>query len=299
MSDVLIVGTVALDTIETPFGKVEKALGGSAAYAAFAASFFAKPSLISIVGKDFPKQYFRVLKKRGINLEGLKIDDKTFHWEGFYEYDMNEAKTIKTELNSIENFKVEIPEMHKDVRYVFLANINPEQQLEALRQINNPGLVVLDTMNFWINNKKEVLIDVIKKTDVLLLNDGEARQLFKTINLVKAANEALRLGPKAVIIKKGEHGALLFTKNKHFNAPGYPLEKIKDPTGCGDSFGGAFIGYLAKTKDLSEHKLRKAMIYGSIVASYNAEDFGLNKLKNLTVKDIEKRYKEFQSMREF
>ena len=299
MNDVLITGTVALDTIETPFGKVEKTLGGSATYASFAASFFSNPALISVVGNDFPQDYIELIKKRNIDIDGLKITGKTFHWDGLYEYDMNEAKTRKTELNSLEHFKVEVPEKYKNIKYIFLANIDPEQQLETLRQINKPDFVVLDTMNFWINHKRKSLMDAVKKVDVLLLNDGEARQLFDTANLVKAANEALRLGVKAVIIKKGEHGALLFTKNKHFNAPGYPLENIKDPTGCGDSFGGAFIGYLAKTKDLSEKNLRKAIVYGSVVASHNAEDFGLNKLRHLTMNDIEKRYMEFHDIREF
>lgn len=299
MNDVLIIGTVALDTIETPFGKVEKALGGSATYASFAASFFSNPSIISVVGDDFPKGYINLIKKRNIDVEGLKITGRTFHWEGFYEYDMNEAKTRKTELNSLEDFKVEVPEKYKNIKYIFLANIDPEHQLQVLKRINKPDFVVLDTMNFWINNKKDALLKVIKKVDVLLLNDGEARQLFKTANLVNAANQALSLGPKAVIIKKGEHGALLFTKNKHFSAPGYPLENIKDPTGCGDSFGGAFIGYLAKTKDLSESNLRKAVVYGSVVASHNAEDFSLNRLKDMTMNDIEKRYKELQDIREF
>src|SRR3989338_10153199 len=215
MNDILIIGTVALDTIETPFGKVEKTLGGSATYASFAASFFAEPSLVSIIGSDFPKEYIELMKKRKINLEGLKTAGKTFHWDGFYEYDMNEAKTRKTELNSLENFKADVPEKYKNIDYVFLANIDPEQQLETLRQLNNPKLVVLDTMNFWINNKRKELIEAIKNVDVLLLNDGEARQLFSTANLVQAANSALKLGPKAVIIKKGEHGALLFTKKLH------------------------------------------------------------------------------------
>ncbi len=299
MGDVLIVGTVALDTIETPFGKVEKTLGGSATYASFAASLFSKPALISIVGTDFPNDYLGLIKKRSIGIEGLKISGKTFHWDGFYEYDMNEAKTRKTELNSLRNFKAEVPAKYRDIKYVFLANIDPQQQLDTLRQINNPSLVVLDTMNFWIINKKNSLLKIMKKVDVLLLNDTEARQLFNTVNLLKAANKALKLVSKAVIIKKGEHGALLFTKNKHFNAPGYPLENIKDPTGCGDAFGGAFIGYLAKTKDSSESNLRKAIIYGSVVASHNAEDFGLNRLKQLKMKDIKKRYKEFQEIREF
>jgi len=299
MDDVVILGTVALDTIETPFGKVEKTLGGSATYASFAASIFSKPAIISVVGKDFPQKYLELMRKRGINLEGLNVTGKTFHWHGSYEYDMNEAKTKKTELNSLENFKVEVPENYKNIEYVFLANIDPKLQIDMLNQMKKPVLVVLDTMNFWIDHKKEALIEAIKKVDVLLINDGEARELFDTVNLVKASNKAMNLGPKAVIIKKGEHGSLLFTKNKHFNAPGYPLENIKDPTGCGDSFGGAFIGYLAKTKDLSEKNFRKSIIYGSVIASHNAEDFGLNKLKNLTMDEADKRYKEFQEMREF
>ena len=299
MSDILIVGTIALDTIETPFGKVGRALGGSATYASFAASFFSKPAVISVIGKDFPKEHTELLKKRGISLDGLQISGKTFRWEGFYEYDMNEAKTKKTELNALANFKVKVPEKYKNIKYVFLANIDPEQQLETLNQMKKPDLVVTDTMNFWISSRKDFLMKVIKKTDVLLLNGGEARQLFKTVSLVKAANEVLKLGPKAVIIKKGEHGALLFTKEKHFSAPGYPLEEIKDPTGCGDCFGGAFIGYLAKTQDLSESNFRKAVVYGSVIASHNAEDFSINRLKSLTINDIEKRYNEFKDMREF
>jgi len=261
MNDVLIIGTVALDTIETPFGKVEKVLGGSATYASFAASFFAKPALVSVIGRDFPKDCMELMKSRGIDVEGVKIDDKTFHWEGFYEYDMNEAKTRKTELNALEHFKPEVPEKYKGIKYVFLANIDPEHQLSVLRQMNNPEFVVLDTMNFWIDNKKEELIEAIKNADVLLLNDGEARQLFSTANLVKASNEALGLGPKAVIIKKGEHGALLFTKNehvknaktsadfRHFNAPGYPLETIKDPTGCGDAYRAGLLYGIAQGWD--------------------------------------------------
>ncbi|MEK6942803.1 MAG: PfkB family carbohydrate kinase [Nanoarchaeota archaeon] len=299
MNDVLILGTVALDTIETPFGKLERGLGGSATYASISASMFSKPAIMSIIGEDFPKEHIEMFRKKNIDTSGIKISGKTFHWEGFYEFDMNEAKTRKTELNSLADFKVTVPESYKEIKHVFLANIDPSLQLEALRQMKKPSLVVLDTMNFWISSKKKELLEIIKKADVFILNDGEARQLFETANLVKAANSALKLGPKAVIIKKGEHGSLLFTKNKHFNAPGYPLEVIKDPTGCGDTFGGAFIGYLAKTKDYSEPNLRKAIVYGSVAASYNAEDFGVNRLKNLTMHDIEKRYNEMKEIREF
>ena len=212
---------------------------------------------------------------------------------------LDEAKTLRTELNALQDYKVEVPEVYKDAKYVFLANIDPELQLEAVNQLNNPKLVVMDTMNFWIEHKKEQVLKAIDKADVLVMNDGEARQLFQTTNLVKAAKAALKLHSDAVIIKKGEHGALLFTNNRHFNAPGYPLENIKDPTGCGDCFGGAFTGYLAKTQDLSEANMRKAIIYGSVIASYNAEGFSIERLKSINNQDIEKRYGEFRDIREF
>ena len=299
MADPIIIGTVALDSLETPFGKVQNILVGSASYASLAASFFSKPGILSIVGKDFPCEHIKFLNGRGINTEGIVLGEKTFRWQGFYEFDMNEAKTLRTELNALESYKVNVPENYKNAKYVFLANIDPELQLAAIKQIKNPELVVMDTMNFWIEHKKKQLLEAIDKSDVIVLNDAEARQLFNTPNLVKAANAALKLHSKAVIIKKGEHGALLFTDKKHFSAPGYPLENIKDPTGCGDCFGGAFIGYLAKTRDLSEANMRKAIIYGSIIASYNAEDFGTKRLQKISHEDIEKRYKEFKDIREF
>ena len=299
MIDPVIIGTIALDSLKTPFGSVQNALGGSACYASIAASFFSKPGILSIVGKDFPNQHIKLLNERGISTAGVKIGEKTFRWQGFYEYDMNEAKTLRTELNALNSYKVEVPEDYKNAKYVFLANIDPELQLATINEIKNPKLVIMDTMNFWIEHKKDKLLETIDKADVLVMNDGEARQLFNTPNLVKAAHEALKLHSKAVIIKKGEHGALLFTDNKHFNAPGYPIENIKDPTGCGDCFGGAFTGYLAKTQDLSEANMRKAVVYGSIVASYNAEDFGTKKLCRIKYEDLEKRYQEFKSIREF
>ncbi|MBU90345.1 sugar kinase [Candidatus Woesearchaeota archaeon] len=299
MTDPIIIGTVALDSLETPFGKVKDVLGGSATYASIAASFFSKPGILSIVGKDFPNEHIKLLNEKGINTTGIITGDKTFKWQGFYEFDMNEAKTIRTELNSLESYKVEVPEIYKDAKYVFLANIDPEQQLEVINSIKKPELVVMDTMNFWIEHKREQLLKTIDKADILVLNDGEARQLFDTPNLVKAANAALKLHTKAVIIKKGEHGALLFTDNKHFSAPGYPLENIKDPTGCGDSFGGALTGYLAKTKDLDEANLRKAVVYGSVIASFNAEDFSIERLRKIKHEDIEKRYNELKAIREF
>ncbi|MAG15988.1 sugar kinase [Candidatus Woesearchaeota archaeon] len=296
MVDIVIVGSVALDTVKTPFGEVKEVLGGAATYSSYAASFFSKPGIVAVVGEDFPSEHLDLLKGKEIDLNGVKKEGKTFRWQGRYEYDMNEAKTLKTELNSFENFEPELPEEYKKTKYVFLANINPELQLQVLEQIEQPEIVMLDTMNLWIQTKKEQLLEVIKKVNVLLMNDSEARQLFETPSLVKAASSALKLGPKHVIIKKGEHGALLFTNNSHFNAPGYPLEVIKDPTGCGDSFAGALIGYLAKS-GLDE--IRKAIIYGSVVASFNAEDFSLNRLKQISNEDVYSRYKEFEKMREF
>ncbi len=299
MTNLAVVGSVALDTVKTPFGERKNALGGAATYASYAASFFSKPGIVAVVGEDFPQEHLELLEKRGIDLKGVKKEGRTFRWQGYYEYDMNEAKTVKTELNSFEGFKPELPESYKNAKYVFLANINPELQMSVLEQVRKPELVMLDTMNLWIKTKRKRLLEVASKVDVLLLNDSEARQLFGTPSLVKAAAEALKLGPRQVIIKKGEHGALLFTDSTHFSAPGYPLETIKDPTGCGDSFAGALIGYLAKTGDNSEKNVRKAIVYGSVVASFNAEDFSLERMKRLTNAEIEKRYCEFERIREF
>lgn len=301
MVGLVIVGSVALDTIETPFGKVKEVVGGSATYASFAASFFCKPGIVAVVGGDFPQEHLSLLEKRGISLEGLKIEKegKTFRWEGSYKFDMNEAKTFRTELNVLESFKPQLPQEYRKVQYIFLGNIDPELQLDVLSQMETPKFVVADTMNFWIEHKKKELKRVISKIDLFLLNDGEARELFETTNLVKAARQALKLGTKAVIIKKGEHGALLFSRSGHFSVPGYPLENIVDPTGCGDSFGGGLIGYLAKTGDLSDGNLRRAIVYGSVIASHNAEDFGPDNLKKISLSDIEGRYLEFRRIGEF
>jgi sugar/nucleoside kinase (ribokinase family) len=299
MVDLTIVGSVALDTIKTPFGEAKSVLGGAATYSSYAASFFCKPGIVAVVGDDFPPAHLDLLKGRDIDLSGVTIGGKTFRWEGSYEYDMAEAKTLKTELGSFAGFKPKVPESFKEAKYVFLANIDPELQLSVLQQIRKPRLVALDTMNLWIQNKKEQLLNVLRRVDVLLINEAEARQLFATPSLVKAAKAALKLGLKAVIIKKGEHGALLFTDGKYFSAPGYPLEDVVDPTGAGDSFAGAVMGYIAKTGDISEKNIRKAIIYGSVIASFNAEAFSLNRLKTLTMPEIEKRYSEFKEIREF
>jgi sugar/nucleoside kinase (ribokinase family) len=300
MVDVVIIGTMAYDDVETPFGKKEKLLGGSATYASLACNFFAKPGVVAIIGEDFNPVYKEKLENKGISLSGVEVKGKTFHWSGKYEYDMNEAKTLDTQLNSLLDFNPVLPAEYQNAKFIFLANTDPELQLKVIEQVKDPQLIILDTMNFWIDTKKDKLLEVISKVNVLLINDGEARQLFDSVSLMKCAREALRLGPDYVIIKKGEHGALLFTKEgKHFNAPGYPLEILKDPTGCGDCFAGGFIGYLAKLKNFDEKDIRKAIVYGSTIASFNAEDFSMDRIDTLTEQEIKSRFAEFRAIREF
>jgi ribokinase len=298
MVDLVILGTIGIDTLETPHGKAENVLGGSATFSSFAASFFCKPGIVSIVGDDFPKEHEELLKSRGICLLGIDKKGKTFRWHGKYD-DVNEAKTLKTELNAILSFEGNVPDEYKGARYLFLGNLDPDIQLKVLNQMKNPKLVVMDTMNMWIQEKKAKLLEVISKANVLLINEGEAKLLFGTNNLVKAAKAALELGPGAIVIKKGEHGALMFTKNSHFNAPAYPVENVKDPTGCGDSFGGTFIAYLASTDDISEKNMRKALIYATSVASHNVEGFSLNNLKQITKEHIEERVHHLKQIRDF
>lgn len=295
----LVVGTIGLDSVKTPFGEVKNILGGAGTYASFAASFFTNVNMVSTIGKDFPKEHIDLLQSRKIDLEGVKKSATTFKWKGYYQYDMNEAHTVSTKIGGLKSFKPELPEKYKEEKYVFLGNFDPSIQLSVLKQLKNPEFVALDTMNFWITSKRNQLLDVLRKVNTLIINDAEARQLFETPNLVKAAKSALKYGPEAVIIKKGEHGALLFTDSKYFAAPAYPLENIIDPTGSGDCFAGSFTGYLEKTKDLSHSNLRKAVIIGSVIASYNAEGFSLEVLKDLSQQDIENRYKEMKELRDF
>jgi len=299
MNDLVICGTIGLDDIETPFGKVKSTLGGSGIYASLAASFFIKPGLVSIVGKDFPDEHLQTLKSRKINLDGVSKGQKTFRWSGFYEFDMNEAKTKKTELNSLKNFKPILPAHYKTAKYLFLANIDPELQLSIIEQASKKALILIDTMNYWIENKKPQLLKVIKQADIVLLNDAEARELFKTPSLILAAQKTLQLGAKYVIIKKGEHGALLFSQKSHFSAPGYPCENLKDPTGAGDSFAGGLIGYLSKRGQIDEPTIRKGVIFGSAIASYCAEDFGTLYRDKINFKDIKERYGIFREIRRF
>lgn len=300
MSSILVVGSVAMDTIKTPFGKVIDALGGSAVYSSFSASFFAPVKLVAVIGSDFPEEYKNILKERKIDLQGLqKEDGKTFRWEGFYDCDLNTAHTINTELNVFENFEPVIPDFYKDTAYLFLANIDPELQLKVLNSVKRPKLVVGDTMNFWIKNKKDALLKTLKKVDILIINDGEARDLSGESNLIKAAKKILSFGPKSLIIKKGEHGALLFCNDNIFSAPAYPLESIYDPTGAGDTFAGGFIGHLAKTGDLSEENLRRAVIKGSTMASFCVENFTLNRMRNLTETEITARCQRLKELSHF
>ncbi|MFA5840396.1 MAG: PfkB family carbohydrate kinase [Candidatus Margulisiibacteriota bacterium] len=297
---VLIVGTIGLDTLETPFGKKEDVLGGSAVHASIAASFFTKAAIVGVAGSDFPKEHIDFLKLRGVETNGIQIvPGETFRWSGYYEYDMNQAHTRDTRLNVYALFDPKVPENLKSAEYVFLANLNPELQLKVLDQMDKPKLVVMDTMDYWIKNKREALHEVVKRVDVVLMNDGEARQFMETPNIPVAAARLLQLGAKTVIIKKGEHGALLFNKKGHFSAPSYPQAMLKDPTGAGDSFAGGFIGYLAKTGDLSEANIRKAIIIGSVLASFNVEDFSADRMRRLKQKEIIDRFGEFRRFSEF
>ena len=297
---ILIVGSIGLDTVETPFGKKEGILGGSAIHASVAASFFTDPHLIGVVGKDFPKEHEEFLESRKINLAGLeKTKGETFKWSGYYEYDMNQAHTRDTKLNVLSDFDPKIDSNFKDIPFVFLANLDPEIQLKVISQLNSPKFIAADTMDFWIKSKREALHEVIKKVDFILMNEGEVREFMETPNIPLAARRLLKLGAKAVVIKQGEHGALYFTQETHFNAPSYPQRIFRDPTGAGDSFAGGFVGYLSSNGDLSEASIRKALIVGSVMASFNIEDFSLDRMKRLKQKEIIERFAEFRKFSEF
>ena len=298
---VLVVGSVAYDGIETPFGKVERTLGGSATYISLASSYFTDPiKLVGVVGKDFNASDIELLKNKKVDLEGLQIDEsgKTFFWAGKYHFDLNNRDTLDTQLNVFEKFDPVIPESYQNSKYVCLGNIAPDLQFKVLRQITNPELVICDTMNFWIEGAKEQLKKTLKKVDVLIINDSEARELSEEPNLVKAADKIRQMGPKILIIKKGEHGAMLFTSSGIFAAPAFPIIDIYDPTGAGDTFLGGFVGWLAKTEDLSDINMRRAVIYGSVLASYCVERFGTERLTTLTNKEINSRYFDFQELSE-
>ncbi len=295
----LVVGSVAYDGIETPFGKTDRILGGSATYISLASSYFAKKvNLVGVVGNDFADEDIELLKSREIDLEGLQIDNsgKTFFWKGKYHFDLNNRDTLDTQLNVFENFDPIIPESYKGAKYVALGNIEPSLQGKVLQQVNNPDFVVMDTMNLWIDITLDALKETLKGVDLLVINDSEARELADEPNLIKAADKVRAMGTKMLIIKKGEHGALLFTGEEIFSAPAYPVVDIFDPTGAGDSFLGGLLGWLDYTDDLSTTNLRKAVIFGSVMASFCVEKFGPERLKSLTEKEIYDRYREFRRL---
>jgi sugar/nucleoside kinase (ribokinase family) len=294
---IIIVGTVAFDAIETPFGKTDKIVGGAATYISLsAANFVSESHLISVVGDDFPENKLALLRSSGVNLDGLQIKkgEKSFFWSGKYHNDMNSRDTLVTELNVLEHFEPLVPESAQGSKYVMLGNLAPAVQLSVLDQLKEkPKLVVLDTMNFWMDIALDQLKEVVARVDVLTINDEEARQLSGEYSLALAAKKILTMGPSFLIIKKGEHGALLFDKQNMFFAPAMPLELVKDPTGAGDTFAGGFIGYLAKTDDISFDNMKRALIMGSAMASKCVEEFGTEKLESLTSSEIDDRIKDF------
>jgi sugar/nucleoside kinase (ribokinase family) len=299
----IVVGTMAFDALETPFGKTDKIIGGSATYVAYAASLFYKPiQQISIVGYDFPQADMDALTQRGVQLEGVEIvkDKKSFFWSGKYHMDMNTRDTLVTDLNVLADFNPIVPESYQGAEYLMLGNLMPKLQLSVINQLQKrPKLIVMDTMNFWMETAWDDLMEVISKVDVLLVNDSEARQLSEEFSLVKAAQKIMAKGPQYVIIKKGEHGALLFHKDKVFSAPALPLEVVFDPTGAGDTFAGGFIGHLAATGDISYTNMKTAIIKGSACASYCVEKFGTERMQEITSADVEARTKEFVALTEF
>ncbi|MCS7227561.1 MAG: PfkB family carbohydrate kinase [Endomicrobia bacterium] len=300
----LIVGSIAFDSIKTPFGKVKKAIGGSAVYASIAASYFVKPTILGVVGEDFSKKYFNMLKKHNIDTTYIEVHKgKTFYWKGFYDYDLNTAHTIETQLNVFLKFNPVItPTLSKETKFVFLGNIDPDLQYKVYKQIESPYLVACDTMNYWIDNKLSQLKKLLSVVDILFINETELRQLTKEYNTIKAAKIVKKLGCKIVIVKRGEYGVICFYKNHIFAIPAYPLETVYDPTGAGDSFAGGVMGFLAsklKSPEIKEKLLRQAIIFGTVTASFCVEDFSINKIYNTTFGNLCKRYHEIKKLTHF
>jgi sugar/nucleoside kinase (ribokinase family) len=297
---VIVVGSVALDSVKTPFGEVTDALGGSAIFFSVAASYFTDVAVVAVVGEDFPDEHVDFLRARGIDTSGLSTEPgKTFRWAGAYGYDLNDRDTITTELNVFEKFRPRIPDNLTEVDFVFLANIDPELQRLVLDQVENPKLVACDTMNFWIERKRKELLDTIGRVDVMVMNDAECRELAGEPNLIKASREALKMGPDTIIVKKGEHGAIMFKGDAIFSAPAFPCESVYDPTGAGDAFAGGFMGHLAKTGDTSDANIRRAVIYGTVMASFCVEQFSVDGMASLTGDDIDTRYQQLKEVSHF
>ncbi len=294
---VLVVGSVALDSVETPFGKADEVLGGSGTFFSASACHQTPVQLVGVVGDDYPREKLQPLADRGVDLAGLETAaGASFRWRGRYRHDLNSAETLETHLGVFSNFRPKIPEAFRSAPYVFLANIDPRLQLEVLDQVERPRLVACDTMNFWIESRRPELLELLGRVDLITLNDAEARQLTERANLVQAARWILERGPKHVVIKKGEHGAFMFTKDTVFFAPAYPLESVFDPTGAGDAFAGGFMGYLARTDDLSEANLRRAVIYGSAMGSFAVEQFSIGGLMDVDAEKIRARVDEFRRL---
>ena len=294
----VIIGSLAFDTIETPFGRREKIVGGSGTYCSLAASFFTRPNVVGVVGEDFPDETVAFLKSKKIDLRGLEVrPGKSFFWEGHYGEDPNQRTTIRTEPNVYEDFRPQLPPEYRKSEIVFLANIDPDQQDEILNQVEKPKLVAMDTINLWINQKRDSLLKVLEKVDLYFANDEEVRMLTDEKNLIKAGKKILEGGPSLVIIKKGEHGALVLGKELVFGILAHPCEEVIDPTGAGDSFAGGFLGYLDKVKDFNDDmEIRRAAVYGSVLASFVIEDFGINRFKTLTTEEIESRFERFRKL---
>ena len=293
----LVVGSVALDSVETPFGKADNVIGGSGTFFSASASHMSPVQLVGVVGSDYPMDQLEPLRARGVDMAGLEqAAGESFRWRGRYRHDLNSAETLETRLGVFSHFSPKIPAQFRTAPYVFLANIDPRLQLDVLRQVERPKLVACDTMNFWIESRRPDIVELIKHVDLITLNDGEARQLTDCTNLVKAARWIMARGPKMVIIKKGEHGAFLFKENSLFFAPAYPLEDVFDPTGAGDSFAGGFMGYIARTNDLSDANLRRAVIYGSAMGSFAVEKFSVQRLLEIDSNDIAQRVAEFRRL---
>ena len=303
MGKLLIVGTVAFDAIETPFGKTDKILGGAATFIALAASQFeVKAGIVSVVGDDFPQAHLDLLSSRNIDISGVEIvkGGKTFFWSGKYQNDLNSRDTLTTELNVLADFDPVVPQQFKDSDVLMLGNLHPDIQMAVINQMNKrPKLIVMDTMNYWMNNSWDELMKVINRIDVLTINDEEARQLTNEYSLVRAATEIMKMGPKYVVIKKGEHGALLFHEEHIFFAPALPLEEVFDPTGAGDTFAGGFVGYLSETKNISFNNLRNAVIHGSNLASFCVEQFGTQRIEKLNKSEVDRRLHQFKELTQF
>ena len=297
---VLVVGTVAFDSIETPFGSAERILGGSASYFALAASLFTSVRIVGVIGRDFPQEYLDLFGMHDIDLEGLKKEQgETFHWRGKYHEDINVRDTLELHLNVLSGFVPQLPERYREAEYVFLGNIDPLMQLEVLKQIHKMRLVVCDTMDYWIQQSIDALRQVLERIETLVINDSEARLLSGYSNIVRAARAIIAMGPKIVLIKRGEYGVLQFSDSSIFATPAYPLEEVFDPTGAGDSFAGGFLGQLARSGDHSPKGIRQAIVYGSVVASFTVEDFGVKRLASVTLPEIEERYRAFAQLTDF